>query len=67
MGLAEDFTVVLAEEFVVGFMEISEGVTPGCGGAEEVLECRALNLRTRDRFVLPASVLNRLLTLDVGT
>ena len=34
VGLAEDFTVVLAEDFVVGFVEVGEGVALGCGGTE---------------------------------
>ena len=50
----------------MGLAEVGEGVAPGCGGAKEVLECRALNLRTKSRSILPTGVLNRLLTLRVG-
>jgi len=63
----EGFVVGLVEDFAVDFIEVGEGVAPGCGGAEEDLECRALNLRTRGRSVLPAGVLKHLLTLGVGT
>ena len=61
MDFVEDFAVGLAEDFV----KVGEGVAPGCGGAEEDLECRAVNLRTRGRSVLPVGVLIRLLTLGV--
>ena len=67
MGLAEDFVVVLAEDFARGFVEVDEGVALCYGRAKEVLECKALNLQTKGRSVLPAGVMNRLLTLDVGT
>ena len=62
----EDFAVGLADDFAVGFVEVGEGVAPSCGGAKEIIECRALNLRTRGKYVLPTGVLNRLLTLGVG-
>ena len=48
-------------------MEVGAGVTTDLEGAEERPECRALNLQIRGRSVLPAGVLNRLLTLGVGT
>ena len=55
-----DLAESLVKGFVKAFVEVEEGEATGCGGADETPERIALNLRTRDRSILPAGVLKHL-------